>query len=383
MKHIRLVAWVCLVGLVCPVVGSSQLHTTNGIIDVIDIRPIIARHAVSNSLGLAFNPDLNVLYVAHGASPLGGFIYTLDLHGKLLDEIDFQLAYRSGAYPTSLSYDPATKHLYIVVYGSTSPELVEFDPASRTALRSWTIDSLGGGGAIKVTDDGFWQSRFAEDIIRRYSTDGTFLQDVSVASSFPGASGPGGLTPSVAGGFFVVDHSGRRIVEVDRTGREMAVLSTAALGDGRGLAIDSHAASQRIFLQVDNEDIFILSSEFLGLSVSVDVRPGRFPNTVNPEDRGQIPVAILTTGPIDNTISFRANTVNPETVRFGSHGTEAKPVQVRFRDINGDRDLDMVLYFNVQDTGIQCDDRSVNLIGTTLSGQRIQGVNSITTPDCP
>jgi hypothetical protein len=63
------------------------------------------------------------------------------------------------------------------------------------------------------------------------------------------------------GGFFIVDHFGRRIVEVDIAGNEITAVSTASLGGG--LAIDADVNTQRIFLQVNNQEIFILSSEFL------------------------------------------------------------------------------------------------------------------------
>ena len=86
-----------------------------------------------------------------------------------------------------------------------------------------------------------------------------------MAASFPGFPGPDALTSSfVGGGFFIADSFGERIVEVDITGHEVAVASTANLGDGRGLAIASDVNTERIFLQVNNQDIYILSSEFIG-----------------------------------------------------------------------------------------------------------------------
>jgi hypothetical protein len=87
-----------------------------------------------------------------------------------------------------------------------------------------------------------------------------------VAEAFLRA-GPGALASSFRGGFFLVDGTNiPRLVEVDGSGKELAEASTATLpgaGFGRGLAIDSDADSQRIFLQVENAQIFILSPEFL------------------------------------------------------------------------------------------------------------------------
>lgn len=89
-----------------------------------------------------------------------------------------------------------------------------------------------------------------------------------------------------------------------------------------------------------------------------------------------IPVAILTTG------SFDATTVDPATVLFGRTGTEAASVHFAFEDVDGDGDIDMVLHFNTQATGIQCGDTSASLTAETFSGQEIQGSDSIKTVGC-
>ena len=129
-----------------------------------------------------------------------------------------------------------------------------------TIFREFTVP-LGGGGGIVVRDDGIWQSMFANDSIRHYTRDGNVISDVSVASSFPGFPGPVDITSSFTSGFFLDDFFGQRIVEVNIGGNEITAVSTSALGGG--LAIDSDASTQRIFLQVNNSDIYILSSEFI------------------------------------------------------------------------------------------------------------------------
>jgi hypothetical protein len=90
----------------------------------------------------------------------------------------------------------------------------------------------------------------------------------SVSGSFARYPGPSALTSSFTGGFFIVDHfqvsnKPPRIVEVNISGTEVATASTSDLGDGRGLAIDVDLASKRIFLLVNNEEIYILSSDFI------------------------------------------------------------------------------------------------------------------------
>jgi hypothetical protein len=110
--------------------------------------------------------------------------------------------------------------------------------------------------------------------------------------------------------------------------------------------------------------------------VTIDIKPGTFPNSINPKEKGVVPVAILTTG------AFNAATVDPATVRFGVTGTEAAPVHFAFQDVNGDGSLDMLLQFNVQDTAIQCGMTSATLTGKTKIGRPIKGSDSLVTVGC-
>lgn len=114
--------------------------------------------------------------------------------------------------------------------------------------------------------------------------------------------------------------------------------------------------------------------------VSLDVKPGGFPNSLNPASKGRIPVAILTTDASDNTETFDATTVDPATVRFGPAGAEA--VHSSLEDVDGDGDTDLVLHFKTQDTGIRCGDTAVTLTGETFDGLELQGTDAIRTVGC-
>lgn len=111
------------------------------------------------------------------------------------------------------------------------------------------------------------------------------------------------------------------------------------------------------------------------IPVGIDIKPGSDPNSINPKSKGKIPVAILTSD------EFQANTVDPSTVRFGPSGAKAVN-KAGTEDVDKDGDLDLVLHFNSQETGIQCGDPSAVLTGATNSGQAIQGEDAIRTVGC-
>ena len=113
-----------------------------------------------------------------------------------------------------------------------------------------------------------------------------------------------------------------------------------------------------------------------GMLVSVDVRPHGDANRINPNSSGDIRVAIFS---VDG---FDATTVDPNTVRFGATGTEAAPIHVGRRDVDGDGNRDMVLRFQIADTGIKCGDTSASLTGQLSQGLPITGSSPIRTVQC-
>ncbi len=112
------------------------------------------------------------------------------------------------------------------------------------------------------------------------------------------------------------------------------------------------------------------------VAIDIDIKPGSFPNSINPRSRGVIPVAILTTD------IFDATTVDLTTVRFGPTGTEAAPVRFALEDVDGDGDTDVIAHFDTQETGVVCGNTSAFLTGETFGGQAIMGSDVINTVGC-
>lgn len=108
--------------------------------------------------------------------------------------------------------------------------------------------------------------------------------------------------------------------------------------------------------------------------VAIDVKPGSTPNGVNPNSNGKIPVAILTTQ------WFDATTVLPSTARLGP--LEALSQMGQYTDVDRDGDMDLLLHFPTELTGIQCEDNSVVLKGETFSGEVFQSSDDVSTSSC-
>jgi hypothetical protein len=102
-------------------------------------------------------------------------------------------------------------------------------------------------------------------------------------------------------------------------------------------------------------------------SVSIDIKPGSEPNSINLKSKGVVPVAILTTE------DFDASTVDPTTVRFA----DAPPVKRTMEDVDFDGDLDMLLHFSTQELNLDANSIESTLTGMTDDEIEIVGKDSV------
>lgn len=110
------------------------------------------------------------------------------------------------------------------------------------------------------------------------------------------------------------------------------------------------------------------------LQVSVDVKPGGVPNSINPGSQGLIPVAVL------STATFNApSQVNGGSVTFGRTGNEESLAfcNASPEDVNFDGLLDLVCHFFTNQTEFQAGDTQGTLKGLTVDGISFIGVDSV------
>ena len=101
--------------------------------------------------------------------------------------------------------------------------------------------------------------------------------------------------------------------------------------------------------------------------VSVDIKPGSYPNSINLGSKGVVPVAVL------GSDTFDASTVDPTTVLFAT----ASPVRWTMEDVNNDGYMDMLFFFKTQDLDLVAGNTEATLSGATLIGWPIQGTDTV------
>ena len=131
------------------------------------------------------------------------------------------------------------------------------------------------------------------------------------------------------------------------------------------------AVSEYIFINVTDNHTIHASFAIDTITIEIDIKPGSDPSSINPDSKGVIPVAILTTA------GFDAASVNATTVSFGPD--EASPVHYALEDVDDDGDTDMILHFKTQETGITAGDTEATLMGKTTGGIEIIGTDSVRT----
>ena len=111
--------------------------------------------------------------------------------------------------------------------------------------------------------------------------------------------------------------------------------------------------------------------------VPVDVKPGSSTNPIQLSSTGKIPVAIV------STASFDATTVDPNSVCFGDAEApdqrDCTEAGSSIEDANGDGLADLVMRFEVQQTGIDPGDIQACLLGKTYGETGIEGCDDVVT----
>jgi hypothetical protein len=108
--------------------------------------------------------------------------------------------------------------------------------------------------------------------------------------------------------------------------------------------------------------------------VSIDIKPGNHPNSINLGSNGTVAVGIL------SSASFDATTVNPITVTLAGAAVGLKgkgTPMAAFADLNDDGRLDLVVHVSTEALQLSDGDTEAELTGQTFDGRAIAGVDTV------
>lgn len=158
---------------------------------------------------------------------------------------------------------------------------------------------------------------------------------------------------------------------------QAAFTSPMKLTDGLYAQVFLWTADNRNSQIYFGEITLTVRGQMPAIPVTIDIKPGSDPNSINLYSRQRIPVAILTTD------TFDALDVDPLSTAFGPDGATEFHRRSHVKDVDEDGDMDLLLHFNTQETGIQCGDTEATLTGETLTGLAFTGTDAINTVNCP
>jgi hypothetical protein len=152
------------------------------------------------------------------------------------------------------------------------------------------------------------------------------------------------------------------------------------LGGYPGRADVKIEIDRRLVYEVDRFGIRItdFGPEYFGVSpVTIDIKPGSDPNSINPSLEGDLPVAIL------GSDTFDVLDVDVTTLAFGPSGASFTHRNgPHFEDVNGDGLTDLMAHYRIEEAGIAFGDMEACLRGERLDGSPFSGCDSVrTVPD--
>lgn len=101
--------------------------------------------------------------------------------------------------------------------------------------------------------------------------------------------------------------------------------------------------------------------------VTIDIKPGSYPNSINLGSKGVVPVAVLTTA------EFNARDLDPSTVLFAG----AAPVRWVYKDVDYDGDMDLLFHFRTKALKLDKSSTEATLSGITFAGMSVEGTDSV------
>lgn len=177
--------------------------------------------------------------------------------------------------------------------------------------------------------------------------------------------------------FIVYDEDLTELVHEEEIGfgRSSTFISSAMLYASREYVGYAYADDFRVRKWCGQDAITTVGQRVL--MVPIDIKPGSYPNSINNDGHGVIPVAILS----DPSIGFDATQVDPGTVVMSGLSVRARgkanKLLAHYEDVDGDGYADLVVQIEDEDGTFQVGDSTATVTGLLADGTSIMGTDTI------
>lgn len=187
-----------------------------------------------------------------------------------------------------------------------------------------------------------------------------------------------GVGPAAGGGGGVASFEGQVFERDDTVLHGDAFVPLSPAGDLAGYEIEKLVMTVRdVVIRYDSSTGYTayqgaFSIDIIGRAlnevVSIDIKPGEFPNSINLQSAGVVPVAILGSATLD------VATIDPATVRLaGAAATSACGIE----DVTADRVPDLVCRVETKDLQLNQESTRGSLEARTFDGRQLVGDDSV------
>jgi YVTN family beta-propeller protein len=270
-----------------------------------------------------------------------------------------------GCSPRDISVNEYTNHIYVANSPCGSISMIDGDTNEVEGVIALGSDPMSLD--VSKTLDRVYVTDYFNNSL--YVVDGFANSIITTIPVGSRPSGSGVKVNNLNDFIYVVNNTEGNVYVVDaKTNEVIDSIALAEENDGTEVApggIDINPQTNRIYVPYgDPGYVAVIACQFL---ISIDIKPGSYPNSINLKSRGKVPVAILTTD------DFDAQYVDPETCVFAG----AEPLRWNMIDLGRDGDVDMILHFKTQELNLNQNSTEASLVCEIYGGTQIKGTDSV------